>query len=447
MNRYTLHMLMLSALAAAPSAAALPPVPTETLTIAHALEITRANLPALRQARAQVEQARGLYDQARAGWYPTVSIGLAYKRTTGNIAVSPGLTPAGEALPAANLNSYNYFTNSVVASQLLWDFGQTSNKVASTVETARSQQEAARTALHQAELAVRSAFFVAVAQNDLVRVAEANLANNDAHLAETVAFVKEGTQPEIALATAEANRANAVVQAITAKNAYATAKTRLNQAMGVQGPAAYDLRAPPSAPVPEEDAPLDQLVAEALSARPDEAALQAQCRSARANIKAAGDTAFPTFSLTAGASDNGTTVDSNGKQSVSLTPNVNAGLALSWTLNLGPLVPGEVRVARAQLASVSAQLDGLHVQVRVDVETAQLAVKATRESLVAAIQARDAADTQLRLANGRYKAGVGNAVEVSDAQLAADQAGAQAVQAQLNLDTARAQLVEALGRT
>ena len=132
---------------------------------------------------------------------------------------------------------------------------------------------------------------------------------------------------------------------------------------------------------------------------------------------------------------------------MSLTPNVNAGLALSWTLNLGPLVPGEVRVARAQLASVSAQLDGLHVQVRVDVETAQLAVKAARESLVAAVQARDAADTQLRLANGRYKTGVGNAVEVSDAQLAADQAGAQAVQAQLNLDTARAQLVEALGRT
>ena len=447
MNRYTVPTLLLSALVAAPSAAAVPPVPTETLTLDRALEITRANLPALRQARAQVEQARGLYDQARAGWYPTVSIALAYKRTTGNIAVSPGLTPAGETLPVANLNTYNYFTNSVVASQLLWDFGQTSNKVASTVETARSQQEAARTALLQAELAARAAFLVAAAQNDLVRVAEVNLANNDAHLAETRAFVKEGTQPEIALATAEANRANAVVQMITATNAYATAKTRLNQAMGVQGPTSYDVQAPPSAPVPEEDAALDQLVAEALTRRPDEAALQAQCRSARANIKAAGDTAFPTLSLTAGASDNGTTVDSNGRQSVSLTPNINAGLALSWSLNLGPLVPGELRVARAQLASVSAQLDGLHVQVRVDVETAQLAVKAARQSLVAAIQARDAADTQLRLANGRYKAGVGNAVEVSDAQLAADQSGAQAVQAQLNLDTARAQLVEALGRT
>ena len=147
--------------------------------------------------------------------------------------------------------------------------------------------------------------------------------------------------------------------------------------------------------------------------------------------------------LSSGASDNGTTVDTNGKQSLSLTPNVNAGPALSWSSTLGPR---EIRVARAQLANTAAQLEALHIQVRVDVEAAQLAVKAARESLVAAIQAREAANTQLRLANGRYKNGVGNAVEVSDAQLAADQAGAQAVQAQLNLDTARAQLVEALGR-
>ncbi len=445
MNRRTLPALAVLALIATRSLAAAPPTPSETLTLEHALEITRTNLPALRQARAQADQARGLYDEARAGWYPTVSISLAYKRTTGNIAASPGLTPAGEALPAASLNGYNYFTNSVAASQLLWDFGQTSNKTASAAEAARAQAETVGTSLLQAELAVRAAFFTAAAQNDLVRVAEVNLSNNDTHLAETQAFVKEGTQPEIALATAQANRANAVVQLITAKNGYATAKTRLNQAMGVQGAISYDLETPPSVPVPEEDAPLDQLVEAALRRRPDEAALQAQCRSATANIKAVADTRYPTLLLTAGASDNGTTVYANGKESVSLTPNANAGLALSWTLNLGPLVPAEVRVARAQLAGASAALDALHVQVRVDVETAQLAVKAARESLVAAVQAREAADTQLRLANGRYKTGVGNAVEVSDAQLADDQAGAQAVQARLNLDTARAQLVGALG--
>ena len=440
-----IEVLRVLALLATPNVAAALTGPAGGLTLDQALELARANLPALRQARAQTDQARGLHDEARAGWYPTVTATIGYKRTTGNLAINPGLTPTGETLPGASMNTYNYFANSISASQLLWDFGQTSNKIAATMETARSQQESERTVLLQAEFAVRTAFFTAAAQNALIGVAEVNLQNNETHLAETRAFVKEGTQPDIALATAEANQANAVVQLITAKNAYATAKAKLTQAMGSQDPSvSYEVQDLPFSPVPDEDGALDKLAVEALSTRPEEASLQAQRRSAEANIRANSDTWFPTISATAAASDNGTTLGTTSW--LGLTPNVAAGLLLSWSVNVGPYVPAEVRVARAQLASLDAQLDTLHLQVRVDVETAQLAVKAARQALVAAKKGFDAAHTQLRLANGRFSAGVGNAVEVSDAQLAADQSGGQAVQAQFNLDTSRAQLIEALGR-
>jgi outer membrane protein len=438
-------VLMVSAVLGSPNVTDTPPVSAEVLTLDHALELARANLPTLRQARAQTDQARGLHDEAVAAWYPTVTATLGYKRTTGNFAANPGLTPTGETLPVPSLTTYNYFSNSISASQLLWDFGQTSNKIAAAVDTTRSQQEAERTTLLQAELAVRTAFFTAAAQNALVSVAQVNLQNNDTHLAETRAFVKEGTQPDIALATAEANQANAVVQLITAKNAYATAKAKLTQAIGLQSPSiAYEVQGSPLPPVPDEEGASEKLVSEALRTRPEEAALQAQRRAAEANIKANGDAWFPTISATAAASDNGTNLGTTSW--LGLTPNVAAGLLLSWSVNVGPYVPAEVRVARAQLASVDAQLDALHLQVRVDVETAQPAVAAARESLVAAKKGLDAANTQLRLANGRFHAGVGNAVEVSDAQLAADQSGGQAVQAQFNLDTSRAQLIEALGR-
>ena len=42
-----------------------------------------------------------------------------------------------------------------------------------------------------------------------------------------------------------------------------------------------------------------------------------------------------------------------------LTPNAGAGLILSWSVNAGPLIPEQVRAARAQLANVEAQLDAL----------------------------------------------------------------------------------------
>lgn len=415
-----------------------------TLTLEHALELTRTNLPALRQARAQSAQARAIHDETRAAWYPTLTVSLAYKRATGNLVSAPGTNLSGEVLPAPSFTTYNSFTNSVSASQLLWDFGQTSNRVLASEESALAQSESERTALLQAELALRVAFFTAAAQRELVSVAEVNLQNNDTHLAGARAFVKEGRQPEIALVTAEATRANALVQSITAKNAYATAKTRLNQAMGVQGAITYEVQVEPMPAVSEEEVSLDRLVLEALATRPEASSLEAQRRSAQASVDASHDAWFPSLSLGATATDNGTTVAAS--RWFGLTPNFSAGLALSWAVNLGPAIPAQVRVALAQVANLDAQLDALQAQVRLDVGTAQLAVQAAREALSAAIQGRRAANTQLALANGRFAAGVGNAVEVSDAQLAADQAGAQEVQARLNLDVARAQLIAALGR-
>ena len=428
------------------AAGAIPEAPTGTLTVDHAVELARGNLPALRVARAQTAQAVAQHDEAVSAWYPSVSASLGYRRTTANPAFSPGLNSATAKFPAPNLDTYNSFSNSLTVSQLLWDFGQTENRLAATDETAAAQLDAERTAVLQAEFAVRSAFFASAAQKALVGVAEVNLKNNEAHLTQTQAFVNAGTHPEIDLATAQANRANALVQFITAKNNYATSKTRLNQAMGVQGSTGYEVAVEPSAAVRDEDAPLDQLFAEALSTRPEEAVYAAQRRSLEATIRVYRDSWFPTINANAGASANGSTIDVNHQQALSLGPNAYLGLGVIWAVNLGPFIPAEVRVAEAQLDQIEAQVDALHLQVRVDVETAQLAVQAALESLVAANDAREAASTQLRLAEGRYNAGVGNAVELGDAQLAADQAGAQAVQAQFNLDTARAQLTEALGR-
>ena len=50
------------------------------------------------------------------------------------------------------------------------------------------------------------------------------------------------------------------------------------------------------------------------------------------------------------------------------------------------------------------------------------------------------------LAEGRYRTGVGSIIELGDAQLAATTAAFQKLQAQLKLDTARAQLTKALAR-
>ena len=84
--------------------------------------------------------------------------------------------------------------------------------------------------------------------------------------------------------------------------------------------------------------------------------------------------------------------------------------------------------------------------MQLDVEAALLAVRASKASVAAIAEAVTSAGEQLRLAEGRYRTGLGNAIELSDSQQAFSAARAQAVQAQFNLAGARAQLSIALGQ-
>ena len=126
--------------------------------------------------------------------------------------------------------------------------------------------------------------------------------------------------------------------------------------------------------------------------------------------------------------------------------NLSAGLGLSWTLYDGGQTRSTLREGDANIAALAAQIDSVRLQVRVDVEQARLAVAATKASLVAADRSLVNARARLELAEVRYRTGVGNIIELSDAQLASTNAAFQKLQAQLKLDTARAQLTKALAR-
>ncbi len=149
---------------------------------------------------------------------------------------------------------------------------------------------------------------------------------------------------------------------------------------------------------------------------------------------------LPTLSVSGGASETGTELGSLG-------PAWNVGAALTWPIFQGWLTHGQVREAEANAAAARAQSDGAKLQVRFDVQQAQLAIRAAKSAQIAAGDAESNARERLRLAEGRYSSGVGSAIELGDAQVAADgRASAQVVQAQFNLSLARADLLNALGQ-
>jgi outer membrane protein len=422
-----------------------------TVTLEDAERAAAAQRPAVRVAHADAAAGVARTEQARAPALPQIKIQGEYDRTTGNRRQRPNRTTE----VSNSWTSYNWFEGQVTATQLIWDFGRTLNQWRAAEMRAVALADTERAARLEAVGAVRAAYFRARAGKALIGVASQTLANQQRHFVQITGFVKAGTRPEIDLAQARADQANARVGLIRADNDFTVARAELNQAMGIAGDTAYDVADDSFPPVPGETGPIGPLIDEAIRARPDLAALDSKVRAQELAARAARGGYWPILNLVGAARDEGQTwtrtpaLDPVGNVTFNggFAWNVWGGVQVSWPLFQGLLTRGQVREADAALEAARAERDGLVNDVWVAVQQAASGVRSATEALTAADEALTAARERLRLADGRYTAGVGSIIELADAELGSTRAGAQRVAAEYALATARAALVLALGRT
>jgi len=91
------------------------------------------------------------------------------------------------------------------------------------------------------------------------------------------------------------------------------------------------------------------------------------------------------------------------------------GAALNFPLFSGFLTRSQVEEARANLIVAKANEDNIRQGIRFEVEQAYYTLKDTREGIVLAEVSVVQAKENRELAQGRYSAGVGNSIEVTDA--------------------------------
>ena len=432
--------LTLTVAVAGPAVPAPPQSAAHVLTLEEAMRTGLQSQPQLRQAHANSQAAEARANESRSSLLPQISASASYQRATNNVATRGGTTALGGATSTGtSWDTSNYWNLGTSASQLVYDFGQTSGRWDAAKSTAQAQRASEQYTTGQVRLSIRATFFAARANKELVGVARGTLENQQAHLKQTEGFVEVGTRPQIDLATARTAVANAQVQVINAENGYLTAKAQLNQAMGVEGPTDYDIGDEALPEVAGEEQALEPLLDESLKSRADVTALNDQVRAQEATLGAVKGGYFPALGVSTGLSRSGAALDS-------MVWNWNATATLSWSLFQGGLTRAQQQEAEANVASFEAQLTGLRQQVRLDVEQAWLSVRAAKSSVSAAGEALTNAREQLRLAAARYQTGSGSELERSDAQVALTTAQGQEVQARYNLSTARAQLLRALGR-
>jgi outer membrane protein len=429
-----------------------PPPPTRVLTLNEAERAAVTSQPQLLVARAATATALAQADQARAPLLPQVTATAEYAREGGIYAAegSHASTSAGGPTTATAVAPTNQSFGQVIststdvwlvelsATQLIYDFGQTYEKLRAADRNADAMSLTERSTLLTTLLNVRSSYFNARAMKELVAVAKETLDDQNKHLTQVQGQVSVGTQPQIALAQQLAAVANAKVSYITAQNNYEVAKSQLNQAAGITTGTDYDVGNEELAPLDDEDQPLTVLAPKAIAARPEMASFVKQRESQEATLRSAKGGYGPQFLASAAALEAGT--------DAGLSPGWSAALILSWPIFQGGLTKGLVRQAEAGLQTVDAQRSLEELQIRLSVDSARLSVHATKATIGAANDALTSSREQLRLAEQRFATGVGDIIELNDAQVAYTSAAAQVVQAHFNLATARAQLLAAMGR-
>jgi outer membrane protein len=422
--------------ASAPASAPTAP-PGGSLTLEQAIDTAHAHQPQIIEARAQTEAANAKADESHASLMPQISGNASFGVSARSSSTVTGGTGTVGTFSSGLNDSYSA---SIGASWLIWDFQQTRNRWHAAEANAAAQLADEQSTDLTVLLDVRTAFFNALAAKALVKVAEETLANEQAHLSQTETFVKVGTYAPIALAQNRTNVANARVSLITAQNGYDTTRAQLNQQMGVETSIDYDVVDTAIPPIPGEDGAPEPLLDAAFKTRPELAAFVQSIRSQELSYDATRHNWLPSLSVSTQVSDSGSTTSSSGT-ALAWT----AGVNLSWPIWLGGAQRAQVREAQANLVVIKAQEDALRQTVRLEVVQAQLAVRAAKAGLDASNEALANANEQLRLAEGRYQAGVGNIIELSDAQVAGTSAAAQQVKAQYTLALARAQLLQAIG--
>jgi outer membrane protein len=412
-----------------------------SLTLKRAINIALQKQPSVKQSRENVAAARYNIGVARSAYLPQVDFlgnyyygnafpGSSSRSTTGGVT-----TNSIGSLGVSSSYLYQFQAN-----QLVYDFGKTPGLInQSRAAFGESQQDYAGTR-QQVVLDVRTAYFGYLAAERSQKVQEETVKQNQDLLNQAQGFYRVGLKAKIDVTKAEANLYQAQANLIQAKNNVKLAQVTLMTALGLKTwpftkvEDVLEVTTPPKS--------LKTLEVQAVQRRPELLKNRYVQKYNEEAVRVARAGYFPTVSSIAAYG-----WQSFDRPFATLPSNWYVGAAVTVPLFDGLSTTYNLHQTKAQLRASIANYDVLRQNVMKEVSQAYLNVRTGWELIRATKKALEAARENLRLAWGRYQAGVGTIIEFTDAQVQFSQADLNFVQALYNYRVYEAQLDKAVGKT
>jgi outer membrane protein TolC len=400
----------------------------ETLELEHCIEIALKKHPGIRAAANTLKAGESRVGQAKSGYYPQVSGSASYNRT------DPTSTTSGRLSTTAG-SVYDSYGSSVALSQNLFDFGKTSTQVQIQTLNLDSSRSDLDQAIAQVVFGVRQTYWGLLRARRDRDVAREVVGQYGQHLGRARGFFEVGMKPKFDVTKAEVDLSNAKLNLLKTENALRLAQVALNNAMGLPEAPDYEIR--DSLDFQRVKVDLEQALKQAYDRRPDLQSVLAKKKSQQETITLQKKGYYPY--VTGNASYGW------GGDSFPLNQGWNVGATLNIPLFSGFSTKYQVDEARANLDVLKANEEVLRQGIFLEVKQVWLNLQEAADRIGAAeIVVRQAAEN-LELANGRYAAGVGSPIEVTDALVAQSNAKTSFIAALYDYKMAQATMEKATG--
>ncbi|MFQ3573920.1 MAG: TolC family protein [Thermodesulfovibrionales bacterium] len=388
----------------------------EVITIEKAVSIALSNHPDIRVAEANIRVYESRLGQMRSDYYPSISL-------------NTGITRYSSGKDDTN------FTSSINLSQNIYDFGKRESKVRiEDLNLASSSEELSNTR-GQVILSVKKAYLAGLQAKASLEVAKEVVKQNYEHLKKARGFYETGLKARYEVTKAEADLANSKTNLLRADNVYRLAITTLKNAMAV--PYAPDFELQDVLPAEMINQSVDSLIQKALSNRQDYTSLKLKQKAQETKVTLQRSLNYPsiTGNMQYGISGDKTPFDKHWTVSAMLSLPIFTGFSTKY----------QIQEALATLSSIKAQTEALMQKIILEVRQAYLNMLEANQRIESAKMTLKYAEENLELANGRYAAGIGSPIEVSDALTTYITAKNSLINAQYDYNIAIAELKRAIG--
>jgi outer membrane protein len=372
------------------------------LTLAQAESTALRSNPQITMGRLRALQAQQYVREQRSALLPTAFLSLT------------GVdTESGSRIAAGALNNPVLFTRAAggaTVSQLVTDFGRTTNLVSSSQFQAKAEDKNAAATTADIILAADQAFYNALETRELVKVAEETVKARQTLVDRVSALTQAKLRSDLDLSFANVDLSRAKLLLLEAQNNYQTSLASLSALLGYPDEQPFDVVQPPeqiTPPTPD----VQPLITQALQQRPEVASLQFQVQSAQKNSSAEHDLWRPTVSAlgVAGVAPVRDPQIQNWYGGV--------GVNINIPIFNGFLYNARAKVADLQTEAARQKLMDLRNNVARDVRISWQDANQAFARLTVTQQLREQANLALDLAQQRYNLGLSSIVEFSQAEL------------------------------